>query len=81
LAKKFPITTTSANISNNEILSNPIEIANELNGSKSDNDSDLIDIVIDTGSISSNNPSTIVDLSNGLNNYKIIRQGTGKFSL
>lgn len=81
LAKKFPITTTSANISNNDILSNPIEIANELNGNKYDNDSDLIDIVIDTGNISYNNPSTIVDLSNGIENSKIIRRGTGKFLL
>lgn len=116
LAKEFPITTTSANISNNDILSNPIEIANELNNFNNENngncindfnkenngnninsdinninninideDADLIDIVIDMGNISSNNPfnnpSTIVDLSNGINKFKIIRQGTGKFLL
>ncbi len=55
LARIFPITTTSANVSDDEMLSNPKEILEQL-------DCD-IDLVIDVGDLDSNVPSSIVDLS------------------
>ncbi|WP_299525642.1 L-threonylcarbamoyladenylate synthase [uncultured Methanobrevibacter sp.] len=56
LAKLFPITTTSANISNKNTLDTPEEILNQLNCE--------IDAVIDVGSLNSKKPSTIIDLTN-----------------
>ena len=64
LASIFPITTTSANISDEEILSSPEEILSQL-------DCD-VDLVIDVGELKSSNPSRIVDLSR--KNPKIIRK-------
>lgn len=55
LAKLFPITTTSANLSDKEVLSTPDEILNQLNCD--------VDLVIDVGALDSNNASTIVDLT------------------
>ena len=55
LAKLFPITTTSANLSDKEVLSTPDEILNQLNCD--------VDLVIDVGELDSNNASTIVDLT------------------
>ncbi len=55
LSSLFPITTTSANISDDEVLSNPCEILEQL-------DCD-IDLVIDVGDLNSNKPSSIIDLS------------------
>ncbi|MCQ2970336.1 L-threonylcarbamoyladenylate synthase [Methanobrevibacter gottschalkii] len=55
LAKIFPITTTSANVSDDEMLSNPREILEQL-------DCD-VDLVIDVGDLDSNVPSSIIDLS------------------
>ena len=55
LSSLFPITTTSANISDDEVLSNPCEILKQL-------DCD-VDLVIDVGDLNSNKPSSIIDLS------------------
>ena len=63
LSSLFPITTTSANISDDEVLSNPCEILEQL-------DCD-IDLVIDVGDLNSNKPSSIIDLSR--KKKKIIR--------
>ena len=55
LAKIFPITTTSANLSNKDTLDTPEEILNQLDCE--------VDLVIDVGSLNSKNPSTIIDLT------------------
>jgi len=55
LSSLFPITTTSANISDDEVLSNPCEILEQLGCD--------IDLVIDVGDLNSNKPSSIIDLS------------------
>ncbi len=64
LASIFPITTTSANISDDEVLSNPKEILEQLDCE--------VDLVIDVGDLKSNHASRIVDLSG--RNPKIIRK-------
>ena len=64
LASLFPITTTSANISDEEVLSNPTEILEQL-------DCD-VDLVIDVGDLKSDHASMIVDLSKTV--PKIIRR-------
>lgn len=55
LANLFPITTTSANLSDENVLANPDEILNQLNCD--------VDLVIDVGPLESNKASTIVDLT------------------
>ena len=55
LAGIFPITTTSANLSDEDVLSTPKEILEQL-------DCD-VDLVIDVGELNSNHASKIVDLS------------------
>ena len=55
LASLFPITTTSANITNEDTLSNPEDILKQIG-----ND---IDLVIDVGSLDKSKPSTVIDLS------------------
>ena len=55
LAGIFPITTTSANLSDGEVLSTPDEILEQLGCE--------VDLVIDVGSLESKNASTIVDLT------------------
>ena len=64
LASIFPITTTSANLSDEDVLSTPKEILNQL-------DCD-VDLVIDVGELNSNHASKIVDLT--ARNPKIIRK-------
>lgn len=64
LASLFPITTTSANLSEEDVLSSPNEILEQL-------DCD-VDLVIDVGELNSNHASKIVDLSG--RNPKIIRK-------
>lgn len=64
LASLFPITTTSANISDDEVLSNPKEILEQLDCE--------VDLVIDVGDLKSNHASMIIDLSQS--NPKIIRR-------
>lgn len=61
LAVLFPITTTSANLSDEPVLSSPDEILNQLEGG--------VDLVIDVGPINSNNASTIVDLTTSQPNF------------
>ena len=55
LAGIFPITTTSANLSDEEVLSIPDEILEQLGCD--------VDLVIDVGPLKSKNASTIVDLT------------------
>lgn len=64
LASLFPITTTSANISDEDILSSPNEILNQLGCD--------VDLVIDVGDLKSNHASKIIDLTS--RNPKIIRK-------
>lgn len=64
LAGLFPITTTSANVSDDEVLSNPKDILEQLDCE--------VDLVIDVGVLKSNHASMIIDLSNP--NPKIIRR-------
>ena len=64
LAKLFPITTTSANISDKEVLKSPCDIVSQL-------DFD-IDLVIDAGPLKSQKASVIIDLT-GMN-PKILRR-------
>ena len=55
LARIFPITTTSANISDDEMLSTPKEIMEQLDCE--------IDLVIDVGELKSAKASSIIDLT------------------
>lgn len=55
LAGIFPITTTSANLSDDEILSNPKEILQQLDCE--------VDLVIDVGDLKSSKSSTVIDLT------------------
>ena len=64
LATIFPITTTSANRSDDEVLSNPKDILNQLDCE--------VDLVIDVGDLASNHASKVIDLSNS--SPKIIRK-------
>ena len=64
LASLFPITTTSANLSDEDVLSCPNEILDQLNCD--------VDLVIDVGELKSNHASKIVDLT--ARNPKIIRK-------
>ncbi|MBE6494236.1 MAG: threonylcarbamoyl-AMP synthase [Methanosphaera stadtmanae] len=63
LTKSFPITSTSANLSNKKTPNNIQDIINQLN-----ND---ISVYLDVGLIGNNKPSTIIDLTN--KKPKIIR--------
>lgn len=64
MAKLFPITTTSANLSDKEVLASPDEIIDQLGGG--------IDLVIDAGPIKSKHASIVVDIAD--ENPKIIRR-------
>ena len=64
LARIFPITTTTANLSDEEVLTNPKDILSQLDCE--------VDLVIDVGNLESNHASKIIDLSNS--NPKIIRK-------
>ena len=55
LASLFPITTTSANLSDEEVLSTPKEIIDQLGRD--------VDLVIDVGKLNSKKPSSIIDFS------------------
>ena len=55
LATLFPITTTSANLADEKVLSTPKEILNQLRCD--------VDLVIDVGPLKSEKASTIVDLT------------------
>ena len=55
LASLFPITTTSANITNECTLSNPQDILSQIG--------DTVDLVIDVGDLDKAKPSTVIDLS------------------
>lgn len=55
LASLFPITTTSANLTNEDTLSNPQDILKQIG--------DEVDLVIDVGSLEGNEPSTVIDLT------------------
>lgn len=55
LAGIFPITTTSANLSDDEVLSNPGEILDQLGCE--------VDLVIDVGDLNTKKASSIIDLT------------------
>ena len=55
LAGIFPITTTSANLSDDEMLANPDEILDQLDCE--------VDLVIDVGDLNSSHASSIIDLT------------------
>lgn len=67
LSKNFPITTTSANISNNKTESIPNLILKQLNSD--------IDLILDVGSLRNQEPSTIIDFT--VDKPKIMREGIG----
>ena len=56
LASIFPIITTSANLANEDTLSNPNDILKQIG--------DGIDLVIDVGDLIGGKPSTVIDLTN-----------------
>lgn len=64
LAGIFPITTTSANLSDEEVLPTPDEILEQLNRE--------VDLVIDVGKLNSKKASSIIDLTTL--NPRIIRR-------
>ncbi|WP_405269777.1 L-threonylcarbamoyladenylate synthase [Methanobrevibacter sp.] len=64
LATIFPITTTSANLSDEDVLSNPKDILEQLDCE--------VDLVIDVGTLESSHASKIIDLSDS--SPKIIRK-------
>lgn len=51
----FPVTTTSANLSDQEVCKTPEAILNQLNHE--------VDLVIDVGELNKNHPSTIINLT------------------
>lgn len=51
----FPVTTTSANLSDHEVCETPSEILDQLNHD--------VDLVIDVGKLKRNKPSTIINLT------------------
>lgn len=51
----FPVTTTSANLSDHEVCETPDEILDQLNHD--------VDLVIDVGKLKRNKPSTIINLT------------------
>ena len=55
LAGIFPITTTSANLADDDVLSNPKEILEQLGHD--------VDLVIDVGELNSKKASSIIDLT------------------
>ena len=55
LSKRFPITTTSANISDEEVLPTPSEILEQLERD--------VDLVIDVGKLNSKKASSVIDLT------------------
>lgn len=65
LSMNFPITTTSANISDKKVMTNPDDILKQLNKK--------VDLIIDVGEIKSTVPSTIIDLTK--NKPNVIRKG------
>lgn len=67
LSRSFPITTTSANISNNKTEDTPELIMKQLNMD--------IDLILDVGQVNNHKPSTIVDFT--CDNPRIIREGIG----
>lgn len=64
LASIFPITTTSANLSDEDVLPTPDEILEQLNRE--------VDLVIDVGKLNSKKASSIIDLTTV--NPKIVRR-------
>jgi len=65
LASLFPIITTSANIANEQTLSNPQDILKQIG--------DVVDLVIDIGPLDNDKPSTVIDLT--LSKPSLIRKG------
>ena len=65
LASIFPIITTSANVADEETLSDPQDILKQIG--------DDVDLLIDVGQLDNREPSTIIDLS--MPNPYLVRRG------
>ncbi len=65
LASIFPIITTSANVADEETLSDPQDILKQIG--------DDVDLLIDVGQLDNREPSTIIDLS--MHNPYLVRRG------
>ena len=65
LASIFPIITTSANVADEETLSDPQDILKQIG--------DDVDLLIDVGQLDNREPSTIIDLS--MHNPSLVRRG------
>lgn len=76
LIKAFekPLTATSANLAGRSPHYSVNTLLNEL----SEKQKDLIDLIVDTGTLARNKPSTVVDLTQS--DVKILRQGDMDFS-
>ena len=66
LASIFPIITTSANVADEETLSDPQDILKQIG--------DDVDLLIDVGQLDNREPSTIIDLS--MPNPYLVRRGS-----
>lgn len=71
---KKPITATSANLAGRSPHYSVESLLSELTGKQKE----LIDLVVDAGTLPRNKPSTVVDLS--IDNVRILRQGDMDFS-
>ena len=70
LAKLFPITTTSANLSGRKPSGYVNGVVEQLDGS--------VDLILDGGKSENESPSTVIDLT--LNPPKVVREGSYKFN-
>ncbi len=68
LAKLFPITTTSANLSGSKPSGSVNEVVEQLN--------DSVDLILDGGKSENESPSTVIDLT--LNPPKVVRESSYK---
>jgi L-threonylcarbamoyladenylate synthase len=67
ITEKFPITTSSANISGEETKNSPSEIINQLGAE--------VDLILDSGPSKLNKSSTVIDFT--LNPPLVMRKGAG----
>lgn len=77
ISQKFPITTSSANISGKETKESVEEILKQLEMNRHNKEIDDIGLVIDGGLSKLNEPSTVIDFT--INPPKVVRQGAGKW--
>lgn len=68
-----PITSTSANVSYKKVPYNIDELLEDLPQKQKD----MIDLILDAGTLPKNDPSTVIDTT--LNNMNVMREGSMKF--